>query len=154
MLDPWNPFGDQFPDDQKELTLQKETRNWSNHIMLRWTNGEDGPDSGIYTELVHLTGYPGNYAFKYPSVKLHSKQSRMGNKFYTLGTFTRAQRDRLVSLAQSLDFNYKSEVNTCNTWMHLLLSAMVVDGLLSQVSFDEAIQEIGLRPLEPEPPAW
>lgn len=149
-----NPHGDQFPDDNstKLVELQAAGKfppaSGDRHVLLRWTNAEQGPYK--YTQVVHLTGGPGNYAFYTPSVKRHSEASRQQNSFYPLGYYTRAQRDQIIYLASSIQFNKYSKVNDCLVWMRDLLSAMVAVGLLQKATFDILDAQIPLKRRVPE----
>ncbi len=153
-----NPFGDEFPDDTNTKLIEFEAMgkypsvSGDRHVLLRWTNGEKGLD-GTYTQVIHLTGGPGNYAFYTPSVKLHSPTSRMHNAFYPLGYFTRAQRDQIIQLASSIKFDKNSPVNGCRVWMRDLLEAMVNNQLLPKATLDMLVTEIPLKPRVPEPSA-
>ncbi|KAI0628611.1 hypothetical protein C8Q77DRAFT_357703 [Trametes polyzona] len=103
-----NPFGDLYPDDQtdKEIFLQENPSD--GHVLLRWMNGTD--DVHRYTQILHLTGQPGKYAFYTPQVKIHSDQSLQQNVYHSVGTFTRAQRDGIIKLAAEVEFERTSSV--------------------------------------------
>jgi hypothetical protein len=132
-----NPFGDQYPDDNstKDIVLQAEGLLAANpddrHVLLRWTNGTDS-DGHLYTQIIHLSGGPGNYNLYTPQVKIHSEASRLTNSFYLLGKYTRAQRDQIIALAKAVQFNKQSRVNNCQTWMRGVLGSMVNARLLHQ----------------------
>ncbi|KAI0628602.1 hypothetical protein C8Q77DRAFT_1281176 [Trametes polyzona] len=144
-----NPFGDQYPDDntEKEIVLQADGLTAANpndrHVLLRWTNAV--VDGQRYTQILHLTGGPGNYAFHTPQVKMHSSKSLEENTFHSLGKFTRAQRDEIIDLAKAVKFERTSRVNNCQTWMHDLLAAMVVKKLLDKAKFDEWVKSVPLK---------
>lgn len=144
-----NPYGDQFPDDNsiKEIVLQADGLAMVNtddrHVLLRWTNGV--ADDKYYTQIIHLTGGPGNYSFNTPQVKLHSERSRLSNTYYVLGEYTRAQRDQIIAFANAVDFDKTSRVNNCQTWMRGLLEAMVGANLLSKAEFDKIDGEVPLK---------
>ncbi|PIL34487.1 hypothetical protein GSI_03264 [Ganoderma sinense ZZ0214-1] len=141
-----------YPDDNstKLIELQAAGRcpGGERHVLLRWTNGENGETK--YTQLIHLTGGRGNYAFHTPQVKPHSEASRRYNTFYPLGYYTRAQRDQVIALAQSIKFNRHSDVNDCCVWMRDLLGAMVAYGPLRKDIFDRVVAEVPLRSRVPE----
>jgi hypothetical protein len=151
-----NPLGDKYPDDDttKPIVLQAEGLETATigdrHVLLRWMNFADD-NAGIYaSQVLQLTGGPGSYAFNHPSVKLQSKNSFIMNKFYTLGNFTRAQRNRIVDIARSLDFDMKTRVNSCRTWTRMLLVRMIAEGLLAQEVFEVIDREVPLREPLPE----
>ncbi|KIJ22500.1 hypothetical protein M422DRAFT_786429, partial [Sphaerobolus stellatus SS14] len=67
-----NPYGDQYPDnnDSKEIFLQsnglEHAGDGDRHVLILWLNGQDAQGNG-YTQILQLTGGPGNYAFYHPS---------------------------------------------------------------------------------------
>ncbi|KAF8221027.1 hypothetical protein L208DRAFT_1447643 [Tricholoma matsutake] len=151
-----NPFGDQYPDDNstKEIMLQADGLVAANpddrHVLLRWTNGTD-EEGHRYTQIIHLSGGPGNYNFYTPQVKIHSEASRMANSFYVLGKYTRAQRDQITALAKAVQFNKQSRINNCQTWMRSFLEGMVNACLLSPDMFYYVDANVPLKKYIPEP---
>ncbi|KAI5986695.1 hypothetical protein F5J12DRAFT_577002 [Pisolithus orientalis] len=150
-----NPFGNQYPDNDttKEIVLQADGLVAENpddrHVLLQWTNGVD-LEGNSYTQIIHLTGGPGNYQFHTPQVKIDSDRSTQGNTSYVLGQYTRAQRDQIIALAKAVKFNKKSRVNNCQTWMRDLLEAMVNNGLLSSEIFKKLDAGVPLKKRVPE----
>ncbi|KAM5531443.1 hypothetical protein V8D89_014900 [Ganoderma adspersum] len=153
-----NPYGG-YRDDQsvKEVLLQADGKRlpdpgMDRHVCIRWTNAviEQNGTQVPCTQVVHLTGWSGSYAFHTPQVKLHSEASRMYNTFYSLGHFNRAQRDRIIDLAHGVRFDRNSSVNDCRTWMRDLLEAMVNDGLIHKNLFDHVDSDIPLKRRVPE----
>lgn len=149
-----NPFGEELPDDDSlkliELQAAGRCQGAERHVLLRWTNGQRGQTN--YTQLIHLTGGPGKYAFFKVSVKPHSEASRRLNTFYPLGVYTRAQRDQIIDIATSIAFDKNSGVNDCCVWMRDLLEAMVAVGLLHKATLDKVVSEIPLKKRVPEVP--
>ena len=136
-----NPYGDKYPDDDstKEVDLQADglvVNPVDRHVLLRWINGTD-EEGRVYAQITHLTGGPGNYSFHTPQVKLHSQASRAANTHYPLGQYTRAQRDQIIAIAKAINFDRRSRVNNCRTWMRDLLETMVGADLLSRAEFDK-----------------
>jgi hypothetical protein len=93
-----NPYGDRYPDDNstKEIVLQADGLvtagpGVDRHVLLHWINGLDG--SRRYTQMIQLTGGPGNYDFYTLQVKADSEGSVRCKAFYKLGQYTRVQRD-------------------------------------------------------------
>lgn len=144
-----NPYGNQYPDDDstKEIVLQADGLEAENpddrHVLLRWTNAV--AKGFRYIQIIHLTGGPGNYAFYQPQVKIHTDVSLKSNTPFVLGPYTREQRDQIIALASALQFDMKSRVNNCQTWMRLLLEAMVNAGLLSNALFDQIDADVPLK---------
>ena len=144
-----NPFGDQYPDDDsiKEVVLEADGLVAVNpddrHVLLRWTNAI--ADGNRYTQIIHLTGGPGNYNFYTPQVKIHSKQSLQVNATHELGEYTRPQRDQIIALARAVSFSRGLRVNNCQTWMRDLLEAMVGANLPSKTEFDKIDVDVPLK---------
>lgn len=154
-----NPYGDQFPDDNsvKEIHLEADGKKRpgpkdDRHVLLCWTNGTvgEGNDEALYTQVIHLTGGPGTYAFYTPQVKLQHRSAREKNTLYSLGRFTRAQRDRILVLAGSVKFERHSWVNGCRVWTRDLLEAMLDIGLLQRGVFDFVDTDVPLNKRLPE----
>lgn len=149
-----NPYGDQYPDDNtiKEIVLQADGLVAANpddrHVLIRWTNGTDD-EGNLFTQIIHLSGGPGNYHFHTPQVKIHVKEL---DTLHVLGDYTREQRNKIIILAKAIQFNKKSHVNNCQTWMRDLLAAMVNDGLLSSETFDKIDVDVPLKKRIPELP--
>ena len=137
-----NPYGDKYPDDNstKEVELQSDglmaTNPDDRHVLLHWINGTDA-EGRVYAQIIHLPGGPGNYNFHTPQVKLHTEASRAANTCYPLGQYTRAQRDQILALAKAVNFDRRSRVNNCQTWMRDVLEAMVGASLLPEAEFDK-----------------
>ncbi|KAF9512263.1 hypothetical protein BS47DRAFT_1088570 [Hydnum rufescens UP504] len=138
-------FGDvypQHPDDNtvKEVRLQAAGMSYpgygDRHVLLEWTNRVD--DKGqIVTQILQLTGQSGNYSYYAPVAKYRSASSRERNAFYSLGSFTRVQRDQILMLAKSVQFSKSSTTNGCRVWTRDLLEAMVEAKLISVAKFKE-----------------
>jgi len=153
-----NPYGDQYPDDDstKEIVLQADGLvtagpSADRHVLLRWTNGID--ESGRhYTQIIQLTGGPGNYNFYTPQVEGNLAESVTSNTFYELGQYTRAQRDKIITLAKAVNFDKRSRVNGCRVWTRDLLVAMIGAKLLSEDKFNEIDVDVPLKKRVPEAP--
>ena len=152
-----NPFGDAYKDNDeaKNIFLQAyglEDYNYPNvrHVLLRWINGEDEIGTR-YTQIIHLTGQNG-HRWEYHSiqVKAQSNDSLKRNTFYDLGSYSRAQRDQILTLAKAVRFQPISRVNNCQTWMRDLLEAMVNNNLLPLEKFNQYDKEIPLKRRVPE----
>ena len=150
-----NPFGDRYPDNNepKDIFLQADGLETSDpddrHVLLYWQNGND--ETGTrYTQVIHLTGGPGNYLFLSEQVKAQSRASLERNALYNFGSYSRAQRDRIVAIATAVGFNRKSRVNNCQTWMRDLLLEMVKVDLLPLEQFNDVDKEVPLKKRVPE----
>jgi hypothetical protein len=67
-----------------------------------------------------------------------------------LGEYTRVQRDQIIALVRAVPFDKKSRVHICQTWLRLMLEAMVNDNLLSKVLFVHIAAEVLLMVPVPE----
>ncbi|KAH8084298.1 hypothetical protein BXZ70DRAFT_910509 [Cristinia sonorae] len=135
-----SPGGKLYPDDNstKHVFLQADgkTSSGDRHVTLFWINGYDRTASVNLRRVVHLTGGVGNYHFLSPSVKIQGESSVSNHTLYQPGKFTRAQRDQILAFAHAIQFERKSVVNNCQTWMRDLFVAMLSAGLITQQLFD------------------
>ena len=142
---------DVFPDsqDDKEVALQAAGRTYlgdgDRHVTLLWTNGRDDNKSETIVQLVQLTGGSGNYNFFSPVAESRKTHSIAGNnELFQLGTFSRAARDRIIELAESIKFSKNSNKNGCRVWTRDLLEMMVKEGMLSNDKFEEVDKGVPL----------
>ncbi|KAI0079412.1 hypothetical protein K474DRAFT_1617748 [Panus rudis PR-1116 ss-1] len=149
-------IANQYPDDDstKEVLLQADGLEFAGigdrHVLICWANGEDSDNGTRISQIVQLSGGPGNYNFYTPSVQKQSLQSLKHHTFYSLGHYTRDQRDQIIALAKAIKYDKKSRVNSCRTWTRDLLEAMVNAGMLSQTIFDEIDASVPLKRRVPE----
>ena len=147
-----NPFGVKYPDNNepKDIFLQADGLEISDpddrHVLLYWQNGNDEMGTR-YTQIIHLTSGPGNYQFLSEQVKAQSQASLERNTLYNFGSYSRAQRDRIVAIAMAVGFDRKSRVNNCLTWMRDLLLEMVKVDILPLEQVDK---EVPLKKRVPE----
>lgn len=142
-----NSVYDTYPDDDtvKEVTLYAQGLTYSGvgdrHVLLQWINtaaeSATGSETDIVTQIVQLTGQSGNYSYYAPVAKFRSLRSMVGNQTFSLGTFSRAQRDEILNLARHVVFSKSSTTNGCRVWTRDLLEAMVQARLISQAKFNE-----------------
>jgi hypothetical protein len=105
------------------------------HVLLQWNNATT--EMGLVTQIVQLTGQSGNYSYYVPVAQLCSTQSMLNNQLFSLGEFSRAQRDEILDLARQVVYSKTSTTNGCRVWTRDLLVAMVQASLISQAKFDE-----------------
>ncbi|KAG5636464.1 hypothetical protein H0H81_007944 [Sphagnurus paluster] len=143
-----------FPDDDstKTVYLQAPGLTYSGigdrHVIVWWSNGCTA--EARVTQVVQLTGQSGNYSYYTPVAHAQSsssseEQSEETNTQISLGRFKRAQRDRLLEVAQAVVYRKDSVVNGCSVWTRDLLQAAVGAGLLAQAKFDEADTQVPLE---------
>ncbi|KZV77289.1 hypothetical protein PENSPDRAFT_597211 [Peniophora sp. CONT] len=150
-----------FPDnvDDKVLYLQAagHTKDYQarggtgdRHVVLCWDNNRRGIPIDA-SQMIHLKGSPGGWYLEL-AVKQHPPGSATSNTRYTLGTFTRTQRDCVLALAKEINFDERSRVNTCRVWTRDLLEAMAEDHSLplTREKFEELDREIPLLRRKPE----
>ncbi|TFL01895.1 hypothetical protein BDV98DRAFT_43786 [Pterulicium gracile] len=120
---------ERFPDDHssKPVYLQAAGRSFSGdqrHVSIWWAN-HDAPNL-LVAQMMQLTGTPGVYRWE-STGQIKDRVALESDDIYELGTYTRSQRDRMVELAGSIQFDSRSIVNGCRVWTHDLLKAMAAD---------------------------
>lgn len=152
-----NSVYNQYPDDNSEKVVQLQAAGLTypgygaRHVVLQWVNGI--ADGQRVTQILQLTGQPGNYAYFVPLAKIQPDAWWADNEVFDLGSFTRSQRDHILALAKSIVFDRRSIVNSCRTWTRDLLEAMVGEGLLVKNTFDEIDARVPLLKRQPEIPS-
>jgi hypothetical protein len=104
-----NSSYDSYPDDNSDKEVYVEAAGLTyneyqdRHVLLRWFNRTPQAlnDNGIM-QLIQLTEQAGNYAYYSPVAKIRSLESGTANKTWLLGTYTRAQRDEILRLAEEV----------------------------------------------------
>ena len=128
-----------FPDNasDKELYLQATglTKDYQarggtgdRHVVLCWDNTRAGIPIDV-SQMIHLKGSPGEWHLEI-AVKQQAVGVKKENERYSLGMFSRKQRERVVELARGVVFDERSRVNTCRVWTRDLLEAMAEDGMI------------------------
>lgn len=135
-------------DEPKEVYVEAvgldKSLGTERHVTLSWTNS--APEASVLvTQVVHLTGNPGNYNFYHPVAKPRRLESVVNNKRYILGKMSRAQRDAIGEHAKAIPFSKKSIVNNCQVWMRKLLVGMLEDGLITKETFAEIDADVPLQ---------
>ncbi|KAI0032373.1 hypothetical protein K488DRAFT_78515 [Vararia minispora EC-137] len=151
-----------FPDNNqpKEVYLQANGKDRSGavarHVSLFWINRDDA--RLFITQIIHLIGIPGRYHWENVAKMRDPRtvQTQQRHDIYWLGTFSRAQRDRIIQVAGSIYFEPSSTVNDCRVWMRDLLDAMTKDPSLAlpQSTFMELDRSIPLCRRRPEASSW
>ncbi|OBZ71585.1 hypothetical protein A0H81_08974 [Grifola frondosa] len=95
------------PDDDsiKAVYLQAHGLQWEGlpahrHVLLWWYNSPNHENPVI--QIIQLTGEAGNYNYYSPVVTSLGAESYNTNLQITLGQFSRAQRDRILELANNV----------------------------------------------------
>lgn len=153
-------MGDVYPtfpdnDETKNVVLQVAGVSYDGsgdrHVLVSWSNGKDSEGASI-TQRIQLTGNPGWYEYYAPLATKGSAETNniQRDEYFALGVYSRSQRDRILQLADNVDFSKTSVVNSCRTWTRDLLAAMVKEGLLFQDTFDEVDKGVPLKKRIPE----
>lgn len=144
-----------YPDDDstKNVYLQADRLQYvgygDRHVLIWWSNGTHVDDSAPVEQCLQLTGQAGSYAYYHPVVQKRGDSSDSHQQFL-LGTFSRAQRDKIISLADSVVFSKSSTVNSCRTWTRDLLEAMVEAQLMTTEQFRVVDEGVPLKERVPE----
>lgn len=146
----------QHPDDDttKELVLIAKGHahtppHGDRHVLIEWSNGLTPTGDTVY-QFIQLLGNPGNYAYYSPHAKIGSDLPRSRNTYFTLGEYTREQREEILKMADETPFERRSVVNSCRTWTRDLLGRMVERGLLKKDVFEEIDGKVPLKKRVPE----
>ncbi|VDC04939.1 unnamed protein product [Peniophora sp. CBMAI 1063] len=99
------------------------------HAFLFWDVSKPEIPGYEVSKMVHLTGSYGKWALSIECKRRHSDY-RQKNQIRALGTFSRAQRDRILTHARDVRFDKHSRVNSCRTFLRDLLVLMVEDAYL------------------------
>ena len=115
------------------------------HIYVGWLN-EELPFGEQAWQQVHLSGGPGNYSFYACTVGVFSSQNMRHKTDYSLGWFTRTQRDAMLDIAKTVPFVRKSYSDNCQTWMsrYLMLLAAHGDLITAEVAQTALNATLGL----------
>ncbi|KAJ8481059.1 hypothetical protein ONZ45_g15434 [Pleurotus djamor] len=105
----------EYPDDDstKDVYLQAASLSYpgfgDRHVLIWWLNAScDEEDDAL--QVIQLTGQAGNYHYFFPVVERSPTSLRASNQQFVLGTFTRAQREQILNLADEVAFSVTSTV--------------------------------------------
>ncbi|KZV77288.1 hypothetical protein PENSPDRAFT_621678 [Peniophora sp. CONT] len=128
--------------DDKVVYLQSagrdaDYRGGERHAFLFWDMSKPNMPGLEVQRMVHLTGAYGDWAMAIET-KRRRPDYKVKNEVRALGMFTRAQRDRILMHARTVDFEPRSRVNSCRTWLRDLLKLLVGDAYLpfTRAQFD------------------
>jgi hypothetical protein len=130
-----------YPDNDsiKEVFLQTANLTYAGtgdrHVVMWWWNETEEPNE--VAQLIQLTGQSGHYSYYSPVAQKIDRQVIARNQQFSLGEYTRAQRDQILQLASNVAFEKKSTTNGCRVWTRDLLEIMVTAGLISGAKFAE-----------------
>jgi hypothetical protein len=141
-------------DSEKDVYLEAAGRAGvlgDRHVQIWWENGQT--QTGPVTQIVHLTGGIGNYAFISPTIKPRNQESIKNNEVVPLGTYSRAQRNHIIKLAGEVTakITKTSRVNDCRAWMRDLLELMVTEKLIAEAKVHSLCETIPLPARVEEP---
>ena len=142
----------EYPDDDsiKEVTLHAVGFEISSerHVLLQWLNGTK--EDVLITQVVQLTGQPGSYNYYTPVVIPCGADHNTRNQVIPVGKFAREERDKILRLANQIQFQRTSITNNCRVWLRELLVAMVDEKLITEAKFGEIIEIDPLQIRQPE----
>ncbi|KAI0050515.1 hypothetical protein FA95DRAFT_604502 [Auriscalpium vulgare] len=142
-------------DTAKEVFLQANGKAYATdggpgrHVFLHWDNSLPVTKGMFVSQIVQLIGIPGRWTWE-SVAHMQDRADLAQHTQFSLGTFSRAQRDRILALAEGIAYDPESVVNTCRVWMRELLEAMVKEGLLAQEKMDEIDGAVPLLRRRPE----
>lgn len=123
-MDPVLYLYNQAPDneDLKDIILFVDTKTTgrNRHVFLGWYNGLVTKRPTY--QALHLVGTPGNYNFYPQTVVSMTNESVNYKKQYTfVAKSTRTDRDRLIKVAQNVQYDRMSATENCQDWMITLI---------------------------------
>jgi hypothetical protein len=97
------------------------------HIFICWSN-----QSQEWYQVIQLIKWGNWYHYVYPAVQEHLPANFSANQTWSLGIFTRDQREKLLELAEDIKFEKGSLTQGCRVWTAKLMLEMRRNGLISQ----------------------
>ena len=133
-------------DEVKQLYVEAQGMTYAGagerHVQICWSNGAFV--GGYALQTIELGGPPGGYHYVSPVVHLRRMESMGSNEQFSLGYFSRAQRNRILALAVSVHCDMQSVLNGPRVWVRDLLEAMVRAELLPMTTFAEISARVPL----------
>jgi hypothetical protein len=108
------------------------------HVLMMSNSVTDSFSGTTTVKTTQLTGQSGNYACHSPLAQKCPGESVKSNEQFSLGTFSRSQRDTILEMAHL-------PVNTCRIWTRDLLKAMVVVALMLKSVFLMSVMNAEFR---------
>ena len=157
-----------YPDDEETKDVYLQAHGLAEypgfgdrHVLIHWRNRRAGSaadtdhdDNGVVLlQVIQLTGQAGNYSYYAPVVLAFSQSEVTSHTQYHLGQYTRAQRDEILKIAETIKYERRSVVNGCRVWTRDLLMEMVARGLLREDKFEEVDTGVPLVKRRNELPA-
>lgn len=150
----------QHPDDDTPKLVQvqaflpvQQTHTTDRHVLLLWVNATLDPGTSNACEVIQmtqLTGGVGGFGYFAPLAQKQVPDYRAKNAFWDLGVFTRKERDKILELAERVEFRKESRVNNCQTWLRDLLMMMVDEGMIEESVFEDVDKGVPFKRKRPE----
>jgi hypothetical protein len=146
-----------YPDNDavKEVFLQAsghETKSMETprHVFLCWKNheGTQATTADIdYYQILQLEKRGNTYHYCFPLVKARTLASANHHQTWSLGYFTRGQREDILEMAEDVDFVKGSLTEGCRVWTAKLLRKMAGQTMISVGLLAKIREEVPLPPL-------
>lgn len=132
----YNPLSYAYPDDEsdKELFLQASGTIASHlrAVLLYWVNMVFSDGEQVW-QVVHLDQRDSIHKYIYPDLIVVDGNVREHNQTFSLGVFSRDQREAVLECADYVEYNERSgEDGQCLRWMGRLLERMTGEGLVER----------------------
>lgn len=132
----YNPLSYAYPDDEsdKELFLQA-SGTIANHlraVLLYWVNMVFSDGEEVW-QVVHLDQRDNVHKYVYPDLIVVDECEREDNETFSLGVFSRDQREAVLECADDVEYDERSgEEGQCLRWMGELLERMIEEELVGR----------------------
>lgn len=136
----YNPLSYAYPDDEsdKELFLQASA-TLANHlrpVLIYWVNMVFSDGEEVW-QVVRLDHRDNIYKYVYPDLIVVDECERQDNVTFSLGVFSRDQREALLECADDVEYDERpTEQGQCSRWMGQLLNLMRDGGLVERTVVD------------------
>ncbi|KAG8216152.1 hypothetical protein J3R82DRAFT_8158 [Butyriboletus roseoflavus] len=141
----YNPLSYAYPDDEsdKELFLQA-SGTIANHlraVLLYWVNMVFSDGEEVW-QVVRLDQRDNVHKYVYPDLIVVDGCEREYNETFSLGMFSRDQREAVLECADDVEYDERSsEEGQCLRWMAQLLERMMEEELVECAVVD-AIRDV------------
>ncbi|KAF9466701.1 hypothetical protein BDZ94DRAFT_1305937 [Collybia nuda] len=117
-------------------------------ILICWLNPTPTKQGDGAYQIIELEMQGNYYHYCYPVVEQRSAQVMADHQIWSLGVFTRDQRELLLELAEDVEFKERSLTEGSRVWTAKLLREMRQSGLLSQELVTKIHREVPLPDIE------
>lgn len=151
----YNPLSYEYPDDEsdKELSLQVCGTRANHHhldraVLLYWVNMVFSDGEEVW-QVVRLDQRDNIHKYVYPDMIVVDECEREHNDTFSLGVFSRDQREALLECAEEVEYVERSgDEGQCLRWMSRLLTQMTEEGLVEEGVVDAIRRAVPLLSLD------